>query len=260
MKPQSRLRNIKQFFSTHFQNYNKKGPGIFIQKSALYATIIGTILTLGFGYLTLRLTIKYGENIDEIKRFDTLLRKTQSQTDTLVVIVNELRKQNILISTNVSILQTQLSISEKEFKKLVLKDSLEKQTNIIKFTTNSDQLIFTCMLIKDTSETRLWDKEHKKNFLKELYDNMHEAIFNPILQEDELCFRNWDGILGQVGNLLSSYPEYSGAIQLQPVGWTKEQIENFDNDVFIDIIKNCCELQRIVFKRILCKYKYHASC
>lgn len=251
---------MKFLLSKYYKIFFQKEPGIFLKKMALFATIIGTMLTLGFGYLTLHLTIKYGENIEEVKKFDTLLRKTQSQTDTLVTIVNELRKQNLLISTNVSVLQSQLLISEKEFNKLVRKDSLEKQTNIIKFTKNSDAVSLITLFLKDTSQTRQWNKDYKKKILKELYDNMHEAIYNPILQEDEICFRMWDGVLGQVGNLLSSYPEYSGTIKLTPIGWTQEQIEEFDNDVFIDIIKNCRELDLKVFKRILCKYKYHASC
>jgi hypothetical protein len=254
------FKNIANFSKNQFLRYKSKEPSILLQKNSLIATILGSILTLGFGYLTFHLTIKYGENIEEIKRFDTLIEKSQNQTDTLVGIINELRKQNTLTVANLKVLESQLAISEKQLKDMMTKDSLEMQTNIIKLTANSDELIFMCILIRDTANTRSWDQTYKAKILKELYDNLHEGIFNPILQKDVKCFEKWDGVLRQVGNLLASTPEYSGVFKFQPMGWSKERIEQFHDDIFIDIIKNCCELHNLIFSRILCKYKYHAAC
>ena len=89
---------------------------------------------------------------------------------------------------------------------------------------------------------------------------MNEGLLNPILIEDKVSFDEWNHIALQVGGSLSTWPIQSNSFRFEIKGMTKEKLEKFYDDVFIDIIKNCSSASKILFKRIICKYKYNASC
>jgi len=50
---------------------------------------------------------------------------------------------------------------------------------------------------------------------------------------------------------LSSFTRESKNPSDIPGGLTQEQNEKFNQYVFIDVIKNCCSLENVVFKRII---------
>jgi len=240
--------------------WDKKPPSNILQKVSIYSTILGAALTLILGIITLWLMIMYGENKDMIEKLVNISSKLEQQNQMTQKQISQLSSHTKIALEQGILIKTQLSIAEKQLSKVIMKDSIEKWANVIRFSDNYDQLITIASLIHDTTETRKWNNYKKYEILINLNKNLTEGLLNPILIEDKISFDEWNNIARQVGGILFTWPEQSQPIKFIIQGMSKEELEEFNDKVFIDIIKNCGSASKVLFKRIICKYKYNAAC
>lgn len=248
------------YFNSILTKLNKRPPSNFLQKGSNYATIIGSLITLFLGIITLWLMIKYGENQEMIEKLVSISSKLERQNEMTREQINQLSSQTQIALEQGKLLKTQLSLAEIQLKNALVKDSIEKWAHVIRFSNNYDELLMIGCLIHDTTATRSWDNDKKYNILMELSQNLNEGLLNPVLIEDKISFNEWNSLAGQVGGMLSTWPRQSQTLNYVMIGMTKEEVEKFNDDVFIDIIKNCISVTNKLFKRIICKYKYNAAC
>jgi hypothetical protein len=113
--------------------------------------------------------------------------------------------------------------------------------------------VSTSINTHDTLTIKQLTTHKRKEILQKMFDNMSEAIYNPILIEDTTCYHKWYAVFTKVCGALLYYPDENGYYHIFYDGMTKETIEKINQKDFFDVINSFWKLSKIIQKRIIFK-------
>lgn len=196
----------------------------FYKKGDFYVSVILGIASILLSILALRQEKILSTQQEQIQGFDTLLKNSNIEIDTLGKAVS-------LLSQQLTVLHTQLQLNEEQQEITNKQDVYANDVNETKFRIAENNLK---LLIWEPTTFKLltdWGQDNRTDFLKRVEIIIAGELNNPFLLRNDTLARQWDNTYAKISN----YYFVSG---FYPSFQNPEQSERTLNFTWVNCFKN----------------------